>query len=101
MQHTHIINVCLVNANVIEINLDSVFNTCIIHVCLDLAFSERYRDLIEAADTISAMKSSAENVSVCMCVCVCMHCVCMCTCVCACVHACMHALCVCVYIKYL
>ena len=71
------------------------------HACICI-YSERYRDLIEAADTISAMKSSAENVreresvcvfvhmhaylclyiSVCVCVCVCVCVVCVCVCVC-------------------
>ena len=51
--------------------LKLIYTVSLIHVFLDPAFSERYRDLIEAADTISAMKSSAENVSVCVCVCVC------------------------------
>ena len=88
------------SANVIEINLYSVFNTCIIHV-LDLAFSERYRDLIEAADTISAMKSSAENVSVCVCVCVCVGvCVCVCVCLSVCLSLCLCvSVCVCVTVS--
>ena len=57
------------------------------HVFASLFCSERYRDLIEAADTITAMKNSAENVSF-----VCVH---ACVCMCVCVHACM---CLCVHV---
>jgi len=43
--------------------LKLIYTVSLIHVFLDPAFSERYRDLIEAADTISAMKREIVTVT--------------------------------------